>query len=198
MSQCPPSKLPASPTDESLLRRFQKGQNDAATALYLRYAKRLRSLVQTQSGADLAARMDADDVVQSIFRTFFRRAAAGFYSVPHGDELWKLFLVIALNKTRDAGARHRAAKRDVSQTKPLGNRHDDSLDGPDEQAYSVLRMTIDEILDRLPRTQRQIVELRIEGREVAEISQKSGRAKRSVERILQEFRDRLRLAIEAK
>lgn len=195
MSQTPRSKSPAPPTDESLLRRFQRGENDAATALYLRYAKRLRSLVHAKSGADLASRMDADDVVHSVFRTFFRRAAAGYYSVPPGDELWKLFLVIALNKTRDAGARHRAAKRDVSQTKPLGDCDSGGLGRPDDQSYSVLRMTIDEILSRLPGSQRQIVELRIEGRDVAEISRKSGRAKRSVERILQEFRDRLRESI---
>jgi RNA polymerase sigma-70 factor (ECF subfamily) len=195
MSEPPKSKRSSPPTDESLLLRFQHGQNDAATALYLRYARRLRSLVETKRGADLAPRLDADDVVQSVFRTFFRRAAAGHYSVPRGDELWKLLLVIALNKTRDAGAFHRAAKRDVGQTQPLSPGENEPSHRRDDQALSALRMTIDEVLGRLPGSQRQIVELRIEGREVAEIAQKSGRAKRSVERILQEFRDRLRQAI---
>ncbi len=49
---------------------------------------------------DLAGRVDADDIVQSVFRTFFRRVAKGDYEVPDGEELWKLFLVIALNKVR--------------------------------------------------------------------------------------------------
>jgi RNA polymerase sigma factor (sigma-70 family) len=191
------SKSNRSPSDESLLARFQRGQNDAATALYLRYAKRLHSLVRAQRGADLAARLDADDVVQSVFRTFFRRASAGHYSVPAGDELWKLFLVIALYKTRDAGARHRAAKRDVRQTRPIAPDESKIADKQNDEALSVLQMTIDDVLGRLPLNQRRIIELRIAGFEVAEIAEKTGRARRSVERILQEFRDRLRAQMAA-
>jgi hypothetical protein len=44
------TERPTGPTDESLLFRFQRGQSDAATALYLRYAKRLRALVSKQRG----------------------------------------------------------------------------------------------------------------------------------------------------
>ena len=62
------------------------------------------------------AAVDAEEIVQSVFRTFFRRAAHGHYSVPDGEEMWKLLLVIALNKVRAAGAYHRAAKRDMRQT----------------------------------------------------------------------------------
>src|SRR4051794_3013940 len=93
-------------SDRSLLRRFQGGRDDAATQLYLRYAGRLHALARAQSGADLKARVDPEDLVQSIFRTFFRRAARGDYEVPEGEELWQLFLVIALHKIRDAGSFH--------------------------------------------------------------------------------------------
>jgi hypothetical protein len=34
--------------------------------------------------------VDAVDLVQSIFRTFFRRVRRGCYDVPDGEELWKL------------------------------------------------------------------------------------------------------------
>ena len=95
---------------------FQGGQPDASTELYLRYAERLHALVVAQSSKDLARRVDAEEIVQSVFRTFFRRASQGHYSVPEGEEMWKLLLVIALNKVRAAGAYHRAAKRDVRQT----------------------------------------------------------------------------------
>ena len=37
-----------------------------------------------------------EEIVQSVFGSFFRRARSGDYDVPVGDELWKLFLVIAL------------------------------------------------------------------------------------------------------
>ena len=68
----PPAKDGA--TDRTLLRRLQHGQADASTELYLRYAKRLLMLAAAQSSPDLARRVDPEDIVQSVFRTFFRRA----------------------------------------------------------------------------------------------------------------------------
>jgi RNA polymerase sigma-70 factor (ECF subfamily) len=175
----------------------QGGQADASTQLYLRYAQRLHALVTAQSSRDLARRVDAEDIVQSVFRTFFRRAAEGHYLVPDGDEIWKLLLVIALNKVRAAGAYHRAAKRDVRQTVG-GHEIDRALEsgwGQDEGALTVLRIVIDELLEGMPAASRRMVELRIEGYEVAEISEKVGRSKRSVERVLQGFRTRLEAQI---
>jgi RNA polymerase sigma-70 factor (ECF subfamily) len=184
------------PSDRSLLRRFQGGQPDAATELYLRYAGRLHALATRQCAPDLAPRVDPEDIVQSVFRTFFRRAALGHYEVPHGEELWKLLLVIALNKIRATGLYHHAAKRDVRRT-PTGPGFDEALRGTadDQAALNVLRLVVDEVLQTLAPEQRPIIEQRIDGYEVAEIARRTGRSKRSVERILQEFRKRLRSAI---
>src|SRR5947209_3624365 len=84
--------LEGTSTDHSLLRRLQDGQRDASTELYLRYAERLLSLAAAQSSFNLARRVDPEDIVQSVFRTFFRRASLGHYTVPQGEELWKLLL----------------------------------------------------------------------------------------------------------
>src|SRR5512135_2484218 len=140
------------PSDHSLLRRFRRGQDDAPTLLYLRYAERLRALAARQSSPGLAARVDPEDIVQSVFRTFFRRAVEGQYDVPEGEEIWKLLLVIALHKIRGVGSYHRAARRDVRQTAG-GERFDRALEseaGHDEEALAVLRMVIDELLAGLP------------------------------------------------
>src|SRR3954447_25024565 len=107
--QADPTPEPVS--DRSLLRRLQHGQADASTELYLRYAERLLALAAAQSSPELARRVDPEDIVQSVFRTFSRRASLGHYTVPDGEEIWKLLLVIALNKVRAVGAFHRAAKR---------------------------------------------------------------------------------------
>lgn len=178
-------------TDASLLGRFRRGEGDAATELYLRYARRLRAVAEAQTAPDLRRRLDPDDIVQSVFRTFFRRAAAGQYDVPAGEELWKLFLVIGLNKVRAVAAHHRAAKRDVAATGDDVAAAADAA-GADDASLTALRLTIDEILARLPPAYREVVELRVAGHEVAEIAARTGRAKRSVERILQEFRETLR------
>jgi RNA polymerase sigma-70 factor (ECF subfamily) len=180
-------------SDRSLLRRLRAGQRDAATTLYLRYADRLHALAARQCGADLASRVDPEDIVQSVFRTFFRRVARGDYDAPEGEELWKLFLVIALNKIRATGAYHRAAKRDVRAT-VLGPRFQATLEtipDKDHQAVLLLHMVIEEVLEGVPEVQRRMIELRISGHEVADIARLTQRSKRSVERVLRGFRDEL-------
>ena len=103
-------------SDRSLLRRFQHGRSDASTELYLRYAERLMAVAASQSSATWPAGSSPEDIVQSVFRTFFPEGEAGPVQRPRGEELWKLLLVIALNKVRADGLFHRAAKRDVRRT----------------------------------------------------------------------------------
>jgi RNA polymerase sigma-70 factor, ECF subfamily len=177
-------------SDGELLDRFRQGDDDAATQLYRRYAERLRTVAEAQCAQDLASRVDADDILQSVFCSFFRRAARGQYQVPAGEELWRLLVVITLNKIRSTGEFHRARKRDVRATSAgdalltLVPRERDQ----GEQAFTELRLLVAELLDRLPEAQQQIVRLRLEGYEVAETAEQSGRSKRTVERVLQDFR----------
>jgi RNA polymerase sigma-70 factor (ECF subfamily) len=184
----------SAPSDHSLLRRFRGGSQDAATQLYVRYAHRLRALVKARCSSELARRVEPEDIVQSVFRRFFRRVSQGDYDVPAGEELWGLFLVIALNRIRAAESFHRAGKRDVRVTVPdiAPGATLESATGHDEVAYTVLQMTVEEALAHLQPQQRQMLELRVQGYEVAEIAKQTGRSKRTVERNLQEIRARLR------
>lgn len=193
LSDASPSMPEDESSDRSLLRRFRKGQADASTKLYVRYANRLQALAARRSSPELGRRLDPEDIVQTVFRTFFRRVAEGSYDVPDGEEIWKLLLVIALNKIRDAGAHHNAAKRDVRRTSS-GEANELAIQnaaGKDEAALAVLRMVVDDALEDLPESHRRMIELRIDGHEIAEISREVGRSKRSVERVLQDFRLRM-------
>jgi RNA polymerase sigma-70 factor, ECF subfamily len=193
MASGPPELPPVDPSDSSLLRRVQGGNQDAATQLYFRYAERLRQLVRSETSAALARREDPDDILQSIFTSFFRGVGQGYYDVPAGDELWKLFLVIALNKICAKGTYHRAAKRDVRVT--VGGefleRYSRHAADPEQPDVLFLKLVIGEALDQLQPLQRQMVVLRIEGFEVAEIATRTHRSKRTVERVLQDFRRQL-------
>ncbi len=177
-------------SDRTLLRRFRTGEPDAATELYVRYADRLQALAQAQTSEQLSSRFDPEDVVQSVFRTFFRRASEGLYDVPPGEQLWQLLLVLALNKVRALGVHHRAQKRDVGRT--AGSPGLDAYRGArDETPMHVLSMVIDEVVGELPEIQQQMIQLRIEGHEVSQIAERTQRSKRSVERVLQKLRQRL-------
>lgn len=175
---------------EDLLSRLRDGEEDAATALYLRYARRLQTLAERQTDQKMAVRVDPEGVVQSVFRTFFRRVNMGQYNVSDADELWKLLLVIALNKLRTTATAHRTAKRDIDKTVRL-NDSDQKKTAQDDEALLVLKMTVSEVVGQLSDFERDIVWLRIQGYEIQEIADRCQRSKRSVERILQNFRKRL-------
>jgi len=180
------------PSDRSLLRRFRAGSDAAAAQLYRRYAHRLRALTRANTSTQLARRVDAEDIVQSVFRIFFTAARKGLYDVPAGEDLWNLLLVIALNKIRAAGVFHRAAKRDVRATAEMDNPEFDGEPAEDEVATNFLRLVVRDTLAQLPDFERRLIELRMEGYEVAEIARAVGRSKRTVERGLQQARARLK------
>jgi RNA polymerase sigma-70 factor (ECF subfamily) len=110
-----------------------------------------------------------------------------------GEELWRLFLVIALNKIRAKGAYYRAAKRDIRMTAggALLETSPEVAHDDDAAEMQELQATINEALESLPAEQRELVEMRIEGYRVDEIAERIRRSKRSVERMLQEVRRKL-------
>lgn len=187
----PPAQTPPGPrTDDSLVRRFRAGEDEAATSLYLRYAPRLRALAAKHCTPAYAGRFDADDVVQSVFRTFFQGVRRQAYAVPPTGEIWGLLMVLALNKIRNLVQHHRATKRDVRAT--TGRDPDrGAILTRDESAAEFLRLVLEDEIAGLPAANRDIVRLRIEGYEVGEIAARTGRSSRTVERVLQDFRARL-------
>jgi RNA polymerase sigma-70 factor (ECF subfamily) len=178
-------------SDDTLLRRYQTGDETAATALYLRYASRLRALAREYCTASFSGRFDADDIVQSVFRAFFHGARRRGYTVPPSGELWGLLMVLALNKIRNLVSHHRAGKRSVHQTIPLTDQNCHPALAADDSAAAFLRLVLDEHLAALPQSNRVIIRLRIEGYAVHEIAEQTGRSRRTVERVLQDFRARL-------
>src|SRR5262245_58097585 len=60
--------------DESsvhLVSRWRAGDQQAAAELFRRYASRLIALAQSRLSASMASRVDPEDVVQSVYRSFF-------------------------------------------------------------------------------------------------------------------------------
>jgi len=175
--------------DAVLARLYRAGDQRAADILYRRYAARLLAAVRSRCGRSFSARFDPDDVTQAAFRALFERLRAS-ESLPEGD-LWGLLLVLALNTVRRLVEHHSAAKRSVRRTCPT---EDDGrpLPVPDRRSGDAyLAAALQEELESLPEPDRQVIELRLAGYEVGEITARTGRARRTVERIIQSFRDRV-------
>ena len=189
-SDCLPAAR-ATGTDAALLHRYQAGDDDAATDLYLRYANRLRALARQYCTPHYAGRFDADDVTQSVFRAFFHGARHRAYDVPPEGELWGLLMVLALNKVRTLVGHHEADKRAVRNTASVPDFDSHPALAADDSAAAFLRLVMDEQMAALPESNRAIIRLRTEGYEVEEIADATGRSRRTVERVLQDFRARL-------
>lgn len=194
MSDAPGAPRPAgdlrqagSVSDRSLVRLAGQGSEEAADRLYRRYAARLRSLAERKLPPDVTPRVDADDIVQSVFRRFFQAARQGNYTAPTGEDLWHLLVAIALNRLRTVTTRQRAARRDSRRTaRPDPSQGD--FAGGDGQPGAILRLVIRDALARMSAAHREVIELRMEGYEVGEIAGRTGRSKRTVERNLQDVR----------
>src|SRR5262245_34891463 len=92
------STPPLDKIDAALVARWQKGDQAAAAELFQRYAGRLVALARSQLSDKLAQRVDPEDVVQSVYRSFFVDSREGRYQVERGGDLWQLLVTMTLHK----------------------------------------------------------------------------------------------------
>src|SRR5436190_1873781 len=98
--------------DATLMQRFRDGDQEAAALLFQRYVGKLVSLAQRRLSTQLGRRIDAEDVVQSAFRSFFRGTRDGRFQIEPGQELWRLLAVMTVTKLKKQVEFHTAQKRD--------------------------------------------------------------------------------------
>src|SRR3954451_707168 len=103
-----------------LVRRLRAGDPDAPDAVDALFARRLTRIAEQHLSRRLAGRLDGDDVVQSVFRTFFRRSARGEFQIDNSAQLWRLLVTITLHKAQAKARLHSAAGRDVRAELPTG------------------------------------------------------------------------------
>lgn len=178
------------PSDRSLIRRYRDGDAAAAVLLHERYSRRMRGLVKGRLDRVLSSRVDIEDVIQSALGSFFRVASKGLYDVPPDGEIWQLLATITRHKLNHARVRHLAAKRDVRRTvsAPDGV---DAAAAVAEQLAAELRLSVEEVTADYSDVERRIVGLRIEGHGIDEIAEHVSRSRRTIERVLQGFRNDL-------
>ncbi len=178
-----------------LVQRWRNGDEEAANLLYQRYVERMVRIVCGQlKGHAMAARLDPEDVVQSAFFSVFRRMRGGEFRFQNDDELWKLLVTIALNKTRTQVTKNLAARRSINR-ETAGDCFaiDESIvqrvqKQPCISDVLAFRETLDHILSGLPKDDAQVVQLRLEGYTQEEIADKLKITDRTVRRKLASIR----------
>ncbi len=157
-----------------------------ADKLYADYANRLARLAERHLSQRMAGRVDGSDVVQSVLRTFFRRANAGEFQIDQESRLWHLLVRMTLCKVAALGRRHTAERRDLNR-ETSGESTDAAMmaalsrePGPEEM--TAFTDQIESLLQGLSDWHAQVLELRLAGLSPTEISSKPAtRGSRSIE-----------------
>jgi RNA polymerase sigma-70 factor (ECF subfamily) len=185
-----------------LVTRWRQGDEQAADELFRRYAGRLLALAQSRLSEKLALRVDAEDVIQSVYRSFFVHARAGRYIFERSGDLWKLLVAITLHKVRGQAEFHGAEKRALDREQSAGTA------GADWQGMSMQALTrqptpleaaaladeLEQVMRALETPQRRMFELRLQGYSIEEIAAECDCSVRTVKRGLALIRQVLEAA----
>lgn len=174
----------------NLLERWRRGDQAAAEELFHRYAGQLVALTRNRLAQKIARRVDAEDVVQSVYRSFFNDARDGRFELKRAGDLWRLLVTITLAKLRNQVKHNQRARRAVMREKAFGS--EDSLlellaasRTPSALEAVALADELEGLLRRLQPLHRQVVEWRLQGHSLEEISALVDRSERTVYRILE-------------
>lgn len=179
---------------QQVFKRVQEGDEEAAREVFERYLARLVGLARSRLSEKMAGKVDADDVVQSAFRSFFVRAREGQYVIHRAGDLWRLLASITRRKLLGKAEHFRQKKRCLDRDQPLMGKVIDEAPLSEEPTYEEAIALADEVeflmRDLAPR-QRTMLELRLQGQPIPQIAETVERSERTVRRFLGGFREHL-------
>jgi RNA polymerase sigma-70 factor (ECF subfamily) len=180
----------------TFLARLQSKDDAAAQQLFARFARQLIALAHRHINAGLRHKVDPEDIVQSAYKSFFFRYNAANLDVANWNSLWGLLTLITVRKCAERADYHRAERRDtareVSQALSDGGKWREPLGRePTPLEAAVLSETVDHLLAGLDEDERPVLELSLQGHTTREISERLGRAERTVRLLREGIRHRL-------
>jgi RNA polymerase sigma-70 factor (ECF subfamily) len=176
---------------ESWVAAVRNGDEQASQEFWNRYARPLIRLTEHNLQQRLRRRVDAEDVVQSAFRTAFRRLQEGQFELNSDDQLWKLLCAITLNKTRRQARRHtqqaRTMDREVyADNQDIGRTKHEPTPAEAVCLVDLVEQVIEEAKDD---EHRQVLCLKLDGYTNGEIAAELAKSERTVRRITEQLRE---------
>ncbi|MEM7558901.1 MAG: sigma-70 family RNA polymerase sigma factor [Planctomycetota bacterium] len=188
-----------------LVDRWKDGDELAAGEIYDRYVSRLIALAASRLSPTLARRVEAEDIVQSVYRSFFARIGEDRLQVQQSGQLWGLLAAITLNKVRAQARFHRANKRSVTEEASINSSRScyglepaDLAGEPTAEEAAVLAEQYHLASEGLSPVGKQVFEMYLQNLPVAEIAKSVRRSERTVRRELEQIRVRLTEMLESR
>ncbi len=157
-----------------------------------RFTNRLIRLAQSRLPHRLNRRVDPEDIVQSVFNSFFQRNRNGQFEFKTSNDLWRLLAAMTYHKVMATvefhGRQRRNFTREVgaqASTDPLTLNEDRAAN---VSAIAIMAELLEQILDQLPPVHQHILQLRLEDYSIAEIADRVEVSTRTVNRALKNAR----------
>jgi len=181
---------------EDLIRRVRAGDQEAAALLVRTYEPVIRRAARVRLGDTRLRRiLDSMDISQSVFASFFVRAALGQYELDKPERLLKLLVSMSHKKLANHVREHGAARRDYRRLGSITPGGEAVAAGPMPGEQVALNELVAEFRKRLSVEERQLADLRALGREWPDIAVECGgspealrkKLARAIQRIAQEL-----------
>jgi DNA-directed RNA polymerase specialized sigma24 family protein len=182
-----------------LVEGLRCGDNDAWRELVRRYSQGLILLARRRLDSRLRQKLDSEDVVQSVYRTFLRRHQQKPFQLANWESLWGLLLLLTIRRCNKWYQHFHTQKRELtkeaqlpfnatgagSELRPGPREPVDPAPTPAEAALLV--EMIQETLRDLDENKRHIILEGLLGLDDTEISREVGRTEYRVRQVRADF-----------
>jgi DNA-binding CsgD family transcriptional regulator len=164
--------MPDDSTFADFIRRIRAGDAQAAVELVRRYESVIRVEVRHRlTDARLRRLFDSMDISQSVLASFFLRASMGQYELEQPAQLVKLLVGMTRKKVAFQARKQRALRRDHRRVEALDPEGCDLASaGPGPSQLIADRELLGMVQQQLSPEERQLADLRADGRAWAEIA----------------------------
>lgn len=177
-----------------VLENVQQGDSRAEEAVHRQFVDKLLRVASKRISDRFRAKVAPEEIVQSVFVSFFRRHKNHEFQFDNWNDLWALLLRITVHKCVDRIAEFQTKKRDVRRElattdSKLPPAFGAASPGPTAEEVLFFEETLDQLFDRLTPIQQKIVLMRLQGMSNLEISQSINRTERTVYRMLNQIKE---------
>jgi RNA polymerase sigma-70 factor (ECF subfamily) len=162
-------------TFQEFIRRVRAGDEQAALELVRTYEPAIRRAARVRLVDSRLQRLfDSMDISQSVFASFFVRAALGQYDLQKPDQLLHLLVAMSRKKLVDHAREQGALRRDFHREQ--GGKLIDNLPGPDDNPARTLAAgeLLQQFRQRLSAKERKLADRRAQGQGWGQISAELG------------------------
>jgi RNA polymerase sigma factor (sigma-70 family) len=149
------------------------------------YAPRITALAESRLNRKLRRRVEAEDILQSVLRSFFVRYEPHQIEEQSPTALWQLLVTMTLNKIRKQFQKQQALKRSINKEDTIDLSEIPNFTQIDASTTIAICDELAWLMKQLTVTQRDCLERRLQGQTIPEISLALECSEKTIHRWLQ-------------